>query len=552
MLKRSITCLVLIAFSMTASGQTPVHVLRLRFKNTGTSSLTTLHQANITYQGGFKVPTTPCGGDDLQFSGTALTFKPSTNTILMTDNAINVVELTIPALVNSATLANLNTATCVRNAGDPTEGLKVQGDLSKSDSEQFAEPYSFAVLGSNLWTGLNVFYDSNGPTSSQKLSLTKRPSDLTVTGSSHGVFGTTSTAPGWYPQMAAQQVALISSDWTTAMGGDLFVGKFAGNVVTSMSWGPAATVVNSLNLTASNGVLETTISVANGDNSFNDSANTLPAFAPGDTIVYRDQDNSANANNGVWTVSTSTSSKLVVTGGTVTTVSAANHVALSRVYAASKTPLYATSGRGPSGACATSTGDNILNGVTQCGDGFGGWPGGTRGSTYKYWSSADYDGGLVQPKGTRTLIVTGVHGAGHSTYGGYGYGCGCGFTVATPGQLTCNGGDGLGCGATGEGYFYDPEHSTDKGNHGFPYDYMFRLYDMVDLQNAVLGSKDPRDIVPYEFFTITFPVMPNSSAGEQTRFSNPGYDSVNQLIYIAQQHGPNNIYPIIQVFKVTP
>ncbi len=518
------------------------------------TALPLLHQASFADQGAFRVPqgspTAGCG-DDLQFGGVAIAYNPAGNSgagslYLQTYNT-NTVELSIPTLVNSGTLANLNVATCLQSAAEATEGRKAHANVLEGDTSASGQPAGLLVLNGKLWITQGVFYDSG---SAQKFTIASRPLTLSTTGSVTGLFGIRPSATGAIGPMAMQQIAAISSDWTAPMGGDVFLSKFAGNIVTAMSYGPAAFVGNTSAWTGGNSLRATTISAASADNSFNDSGAGFPALSAGDVIAVFNSTTPTDPNNGIWTVTSRTASKIVVSGGAVTTRVAGNTINLGVSYPTVHDVLFGTSARGPSGACTTNNGNNVGNAHVQCGDGFGGWPGGTRGSTYKYWSSADFDGQVIQPVGTRTLVVAHVHGAQDATYGGYGYGCGCGFAVATPGQLTCNGLDPGGCGgAGGEGYFYDPEHSSDKGNHGYPYYYQFALYDMADLVSVISGTKDPRDVVPYEYFNWTFPIMPSGT--EQTH-SAVTYDAANQVIYLAQRAGPDNARPIIHAIKVTP
>ena len=71
-----------------------------------------------------------------------------------------------------------------------------------------------------------------------------------------------------------------------------------------------------------------TISAANSDNSFNSSASEFSDFNPGDVIRTSGFVNGAN--NGTFTVSTATSSKLVVTGGTLVDESSGGTIDVER------------------------------------------------------------------------------------------------------------------------------------------------------------------------------------------------------------------------------
>lgn len=423
---------------------------------TTSSGLPLLHSHSLTYLGGFRVPTT-CGTYIGSTGGSIIAFNPAGNngagSLYIGTRAFTIAEITVPTPVDSATVTALNTAACLQDFTEPTEGVKAQGNVGGDASAQ-AHPSGMAVVDGKLWINNGVYYDAGAD---QTLSLLSRPLHLGTTGQVKGLYGLQSQS-AFIPPMAARSVAEISSDWTAAMGGNLFLSKFNETIVTANSYGPSAIVTSSTTLT---GAAQTT-------------------------------------------------------------------------YAPIATPLY-------------YPGSHPITGDSD--------PGNVLGQTYPFWSQANVDGSLVQPRGTSSLLVFQVAAAtkGSSEGGyGYGYGCGCASPVS-PGSATCPGSTET---CAPHGFYYDLERGA-KGTHGFPYVYQVVGFDMNDLAAAKAGTMAPWEIRPYDTWEITFPISPSSfSPHRSTRLSNATYDSANNKIYIAQV-GCCDSYgldrkPLIHVFQVNP
>ena len=453
------------SYSMTVTGQQPYTefgtvMASYAAAQTTSGPLPKIYSQNLQYLGGFRVPTN-CGSDHLGFGGDAIAFSPTGNngqgSLYISSRGHNVAEISIPTPVDSATVGNLNTATCLPNGNfvEPTEGVKSQGDTSTDDSQK-AQPTGMAVVDGKLWINNGVYYDAGA---AQDLYLMSRPLNLSTTGQVKGLYGLTSAQSGFIPSMASTQVAEISSDWSTAMGGNLFLSKFNKPVITSQSYGPNAIVAKTSILA---GASQTTYP-----------AEATPLFFPG------------------------------------------NH------------PL-------------TDNDD-----------------GAQTGHVYTTFSQAHSGGSLVQPKGTSSLLVFQVAGATRGTSAGgygFGYGCGCSDPTVTPGQLSCPSGTDPEC--LGHPHYYDPERSTDKGTHGYPYVYQVAAFDMEDLAAVVAGTKQPWEPDPYTYWEFTFPISPVPSQGHQHVLSNATYDQANNRIYIAQLKCCDwyglDPKPIIHVFQVNP
>jgi hypothetical protein len=82
------------------------------------TGLPLLHQSSLTYVGGFRLPDTCGGPGDFGNAYGPIAFSPTGNSgagsIYIGSPNHTIAEVTIPPLVNSATLANLNTAGCLQ------------------------------------------------------------------------------------------------------------------------------------------------------------------------------------------------------------------------------------------------------------------------------------------------------------------------------------------------------------------------------------------------------------------------------------------------------
>jgi hypothetical protein len=399
--------------------------LILRASPHAQTGLPLLHQGSLTYLGGFRLPDTCGGPGDFGNAYGPIAFSPTGNSgsgsIYIGSPNLTVAEVTIPPLVNSDTLANLNPAGCLQPFSEPTEGAKAQGNVG-SDEEGFAEPSGMVVANGRLWINNGVGYDANG---SQTLYTLSRPLNLSMTGQVHGLYGLTSSQPGFIPTMAAKSIAEISSDWSSVFGGDLFLSKYGQSIVTTTSRGPDAIVTDS-SIAGVAGTVYTALTPLfyDGDHSPAGLCNQDPPPGP------------------------STNPPGVVTNGVIQCT-------------------------GPGGGASN------FPGATR-GSTYSWWS-----TVHKDMSLVQPRG----TRTLLSFQVAGAtKGPSEGGYG-YGYGCGCSDPATTPGGSTCWGVpiDPATC-SVEEGFWYDPEVG-DKGEHGYPYFYQVVAYDMntlVDVKNGIL------------------------------------------------------------------
>lgn len=164
--------------------------------------------------------------------------------------------------------------------------------------------------------------------------------------------------------------------------------------------------------------------------------------------------------------------------------------------------------------------------------------------TTLYGSTTDVNGGAII-EGTRTLVYFGRNGAIYC----YGVGTDDRGLVGLP--------DG-----SGSTYCYDP-WSTSHGQHSDPYYYQFWLYDLNDLAAVKAGTKQPYEVIPYEYFDVTFTQGSGGtppSAGTSYYGASYGgglaYDKVHQYLYVGQAgvdnaNGVTALAPVIHRFTIT-
>src|SRR5262249_11774482 len=87
-----------------------------------------LHQNNLQYLGAFRVPEAnfPGGGgsDNLLYNDQGLAFNPANNSLFMVSNNNDIVNISIPTLVNSSNISALNTASLLQWMSPPFPQLQ--------------------------------------------------------------------------------------------------------------------------------------------------------------------------------------------------------------------------------------------------------------------------------------------------------------------------------------------------------------------------------------------------------------------------------------------
>jgi hypothetical protein len=142
-------------------------------------------------------------------------------------------EITIPQIRSVASIASLDRATYVQQAGDVTQGRLTQlgpGTVNIG---------GLLPVGADLIVSGYVYYDGNGTAS---LSHFRTKMDFTQTNALVGPFqvGNTPARAGW----VGGYMAPIPAEWQPLLGGDSLTGQCCIPIISRSSLGPSVTVFN--------------------------------------------------------------------------------------------------------------------------------------------------------------------------------------------------------------------------------------------------------------------------------------------------------------------
>jgi hypothetical protein len=134
-------------------------------------------------------------------------------------------------------------------------------------------------------------------------------------------------------------------------------------------------------------------------------------------------------------------------------------------------------------------------------------------------------GGVVFPRGKRSVLFFGKQGLGPSCYG-----------EGTREMALA------GTGPASDPYCYDPTYLS-KGEHAFPYSPYVWAYDAVDLAAVKSGQRQPWDVKPYAVWSLEFP-FPGAP-----RILGATYDPETGRIFVSNAFG-DGANPLIHVFRI--
>lgn len=203
----------------------------------GASAQTTeplIEQANLVYVGAFRLPAGTTDQTSFNYGGTALTYDAADNSLFIVGhpNYQYSAEVSIPAIVNSANINDLNTATLIQPFADPLAGQINTVDPAETNAKKIGGEL---VYGNALIVSVYSYYDANG---TQSTSHFVRPLTLSTTGQVRGPFRVGSQYPGF----VSGYMALIPPDWRQLFGGPALTGNCCLNIISLQSNGPAASV----------------------------------------------------------------------------------------------------------------------------------------------------------------------------------------------------------------------------------------------------------------------------------------------------------------------
>jgi hypothetical protein len=191
-----------------------------------------LQKADLVYQGAFLVPGSANGGS-------ALAYNPANNSLFMSgsDQQDWTAEVSIPQIVNSTNVSDLQTATLLQNYTGALEGKIGQINPSDTNGEVIG---GYLVYNGNLYVSAYSFYDSGG---TQTGSHFVRPLNLSATGQVKGPFRV-----GPDPHFTAGYMTLIPPEWQAAFGGPALTGHCCVAIISVQSSGPSVSVFDPSNV----------------------------------------------------------------------------------------------------------------------------------------------------------------------------------------------------------------------------------------------------------------------------------------------------------------
>lgn len=207
---------------------------------------------NFNYLGAFRVP----ASDPMSYSGSAIAYNPANNSLFIMGNVTtqNVAEISIPALVNSPIISNLNSAAMLQSPTDITEGNRrklavdpicaANGKSSPCDmfSGSSVEIAGLTVYNNKLiGTSVPRFDGANAATLSHFLSGL----DLSVLGDFVGMkqvgdFTGNSNIPNPSGAMVGGWMTKIPAGLQASLGGTFLTGQGTLSNVARTSYGPSA------------------------------------------------------------------------------------------------------------------------------------------------------------------------------------------------------------------------------------------------------------------------------------------------------------------------
>lgn len=213
---------------------------------------TLLQPTDFKYIGAFRVPKGDMGGPQyhgLSYGGESITYNNINNSLFITgtNNDNLVAEISIPAIVNSTEISDLNTASVIQNLYDITEGNSYYIKAERTEVVG-NRVYLGGLLkyGNNLIGSVYHYYDGD---SEAIYSHFKSGLTLSTTGDFLGMVEVGSK-PSPVPQagFVAGYMTTIPSTWQAALGGTALTGAGGYSVSSRISFGPALFAFNPSNL----------------------------------------------------------------------------------------------------------------------------------------------------------------------------------------------------------------------------------------------------------------------------------------------------------------
>jgi hypothetical protein len=205
-----------------------------------------LQQANLVYQGAFRVPQLPCTAPAyacFNYGGTAITYNSTDNSLYAVGHVYGQLsaEISIPAVNNTLDLNSLNTATLLQPFADPADGERNAVNPTTVNGNRIGGQLVYA---GRLIFSVYSYYDGAG---TQATSHFARSPELSINQIS-GPF----RVGAQYPGFVSGYMTPVPAEWQQSLGGPTVTGNCCLAITSLQSNGPAASVFDPSTLGVSN------------------------------------------------------------------------------------------------------------------------------------------------------------------------------------------------------------------------------------------------------------------------------------------------------------
>jgi hypothetical protein len=202
-----------------------------------------VQKSDLVYQGAFALPSNlDCSGPAyacFSYGGGALAYNPADNSLYIVGHVYGqlTAEVSIPPLINTTNVGDLNVATLLQPFADATDGKRNSVNPSNSNNQISGQ----LVYDNRLIVSVATYYDGAGTQVSSHFAHS-----LTLDQAS-GRTGPV-TVGSQYPGFVDGYMALVPSEWQQLFGGPAVTGNCCLNIVSEQSNGPALSVFNPDNI----------------------------------------------------------------------------------------------------------------------------------------------------------------------------------------------------------------------------------------------------------------------------------------------------------------
>lgn len=193
------------------------------------SNLPLVQPDSLEYIGAFRVPATSNNGTSFNYGGNAIGYNRKRNSLYVVghDWEQMVAEISIPRVVKSNSLGDLERASFLQNFADISDG-KMQ---SVDDGSIVVG--GLHVKGSQLYGTAYSYYDADG---NQTLSHFISPLDISGSNDANGMFRVGKLGAGFVSGWMAD----VPSAWKGRVGAPMLTGNCCIPIISRTSYGPAA------------------------------------------------------------------------------------------------------------------------------------------------------------------------------------------------------------------------------------------------------------------------------------------------------------------------